>query len=129
MKYTLIPILMLTLLSCSKDETNIATASDLKGKWVEIEMRMDTLSFESLDNFERMNLNRGKEIIEGYLLPKYASGPYEYEITERTITLNWMLSSNVSFDDYYFKVIGNKLNIGNFYDSEIGEMLTFEKIE
>ncbi|MFD0837561.1 hypothetical protein ACFQ0I_17420 [Mariniflexile aquimaris] len=129
MKYGLTLIFMLTLLSCSKDDTNIANQSDLKGKWVDVETRLDTLSFESLNNLEIMNLNRGKEIREGYLLPKYGSGSYAYKLSELKISLNWMLSSNSNFKDYYFKIIENRLNIGNFYDSEYGETLNFEKLK
>jgi len=129
MKYGLIPILVLTLLSCSEDLTNVVNGSDIKGKWVDVETRMDTLSFELRNNFEIMYLRRGKEIREGYLLPKYGSGPYEYKLSERKISLNWMLSSNYGFKDYYFKVITDKLSIGNFYDSKFGETLIFEKLD
>jgi len=128
MKYGFLPILLLTLLSCTEDETNIVNSSDLQGKWIDVETRMDTLSFESIDNMEIMYLSRGKETSEGYLLPKYNSGPYEYKLSKRKISLHWMLSSNSSFNDYYFKIIDDKLNIGNFYGSEFGETLTFEKL-
>lgn len=129
MKYVLALIFVLTLLSCSNNETNIITSPDLKGKWVDVETRLDTLSFESLDNSEIMNLNRGKEIREGNLLPKYGSGSYIYKVSELNISLNWMLSNNSNFYDYYFKIIENRLNIGNFYGSEYGETLTFEKLK
>ena len=129
MKYGLIIILMLTLLSCSENETNITNSSDLNGKWVDVETQMDTLSFELMGNTEIMNLNRGKEIRNGHLLPKYGSGPYEYKLLERKISLYWMPSSSASFNDYYFKIIDDKLNIGNFYGSEFGETLIFEKID
>ena len=129
MKYGLTLIFVLTLLSCSKNETNIINSTDLKGKWIDVETRQDTLYFESLDNLEIMNLNRGKEIREGHLLPKYGSGPYNYKLSELKISLNWMLSSNSNFNDYYFKIIENKLIIGNFYGSEYGETLTFEKLK
>lgn len=129
MRFGLITILILTLLSCSENETNITTSSDLNGRWVDVESRMDTLSFELVGNMEIMNLNRGKEIRDGHLLPKYGSGPYEYKLSERTISLYWMLSGNSGFNDYYLNIIDNKLNIGNFYAPEFGETLTFEKID
>ncbi len=128
MKYGLL-IFVLAYLGCSKDDANIVPSSELKGKWVETETRKDTLSFESLDNLEIMNLNRGKEISDGNLLPKPGSGPYKYKLSEEKISLNWVLSSNSSFTDYYFKIIGNHLNIGNFYGSASGEILTFEKLD
>lgn len=129
MKYGFLIIVLLTLLSCSEEETNMVTSSDLNGKWVDVETLMDTLSFESIGNKEIMNLGMGKEIRNGHLLPKYGSGPYEYKLAEGKISLYWMLSSNASFNDYYFKIIGNRLNIGNFYDSASGETLTFEKLD
>lgn len=128
MKYALI-IFAFTFLGCSKDDTNIVTSSDLEGKWIETETRMDTLSFESLGNLEIMNLKRGKEIRDGNLLPKSGSGPYNYDLSEEKISLNWMLSSDSSFTAYYFKVVGDKLSIGNFYGSTYGETLIFEKLD
>lgn len=116
-------------IGCSKDEVNIPTSNDLKGKWIELETRMDTLFFESLDNFEILNLHRGKEMKDGNLLPKSGSGPYVYKLAEGKISLLWMLSSDSSFKEYDFKIIGNRLNIGNFYGSASGETLVFEKLD
>ena len=128
MKYRIITILMLTLISCSENESKLIDSPDLNGKWVDVETRMDTLSFDFLDNTEIMNLNRAKEMRDGELLPKYGSGPYEYKLTEGEIALYWKLSSNSAFHDYYFKIIDDELHIGNFYGSESGETLIFEKI-
>ncbi|SDL20768.1 hypothetical protein [Kriegella aquimaris] len=128
MKYGLL-LFVLTLLCCSKDDKQSLTSSDLKGKWIETETRKDTLFFESLDNLDFMNLNRGKELRNGNLLPKPKSGPYRYKLLEEKISLNWVLSSDSSFNDYYLKVINNRLNIGNFYGSTLGETLTFEKLD
>ena len=128
MKHVLI-LCVLTFLGCSKDGKDVVASSDLKGKWIETETRMDTLSFESLDNQDIMNLNRGKEIRDGNMLPKSGSGPYKYNLLEEKISLNWVLSSDSSFKDYYFKIIDNRLNIGNFYGSKSGETLIFEKLE
>ena len=128
MKYGLL-ILVLTLLGCSENETEQLSSSELRGKWIETKTRMDTISFELLGDAEVMNLERGKEIRNGNLLPKNGSGPYNYNLLSEKISLNWMLSSNSSFNDYYFKIIDNRLNIGNFYESTSGEILTFEKLE
>lgn len=128
MKYVLI-IVVLIFLGCAKDDTRIITSSDLKGKWIEAESRMDTLYFGTIDNLEITNLNRGKEIKNGNLLPKSGSGPYEYTLLEEKISLYWVLSSDSSFNDYYFKIIDDRLNIGNFYGSTLGETLTFEKLD
>lgn len=128
MKYALI-LIVFAFLSCSEDNVNTTTTSDLSGKWIEIETRTDTLSFELLGDSEIMNLNRGKEMRNGILLPKYNSGPYTYKLAEEKISLNWMLSSNSNFNDYYFKVMDTRLHIGNFYHSASGETLTFEKLD
>ncbi|PXX22199.1 hypothetical protein [Arenibacter sp. ARW7G5Y1] len=102
MKYGL-GLFVLTLLCCSQDDTKSLTSSNLKGKWIETVTRMDTLSFESLDNLDVMNLNRGKELKNGNLLPKPKSGPYRYELLEQKISLNGVLSSDSSFKDYYLR--------------------------
>nr|WP_299067364.1 hypothetical protein [uncultured Allomuricauda sp.] len=128
MKYGLL-LLALTFLCCSADDTKSLTSTNLQGKWIETETRLDTLSFESWENLEIMNLNRGKEMKDGYLLPKSGSGPYNYILLEEKISLNSMLSSDSNYDDYYLKIIGNKLNIGNFYGDTSGEILTFEKLD
>ena len=128
MKYGLY-LFVLIFLCCSKDDTKSLNSTNLKGKWIETETRLDTLSFESLDDLEIMNLNRGKELSNGNFMPKPKSGPYTYILLEEKISLNWVLSSNSSFNDYYFKVIDNRLNIGNFYESTSGEILTIEKLE
>ncbi len=127
MKCGSIIFLILTLMSCSKDEVNKASSSHLNGKWIEVVTRTDTLSFELLENLAIMNLQRGKEISSGYLLPKSGSGPYNYTISEGKISLNWMLSSNSSYTDYSFNIVEKRLDIGNFYGSSSGEIVTFEK--
>ena len=128
MKYGLL-ILLLIFLSCSKDDTKSLTSAELKGKWIETETRMDTIYFETIDNLEIMNLNRGKEMKDGNLLPKPNSGPYKYDLLEQKISLYWMLSSDSKYKDYYFNVIDDSLSIGNFYDSTLDEILTFEKLD
>ncbi len=128
MKYGLL-LALLAFLSCSKDTTPNVPTSALKGKWVEVETRTDTLSFELMGDMEIMNLNRGKEIRDGGLLPKYKSGPYIYELKVEQIALNWLVSSDSRFNDYYFKINGSTLTIGNFYGSPSGEILTFERLD
>lgn len=129
MKHVLTLLVMLTLLGCSKDEPEVANSSELNEKWVDVETRMDTLSFENLDDLKVMNLSREQEIVNGQSQPKSGSGPYKYEVSDLNISLNWMLSSNANFNNYYFEIIQDKLIIGNFYGSESGERLTFEKLE
>ena len=126
MRYGLILFLLVSL-ACSKDNADDLNSSDPKGKWIETEIGMDTLFFESLDTMEIMNLNRGTETRDG--LPQYKSGPYLYKLVEKGISLKWMLSSDSNFNDYYFEMNGNSLKIGNFYGSTLGDFLTFERLD
>ena len=112
---------------CSKNETIDAFIYNLNGKWIEYIERKDTLSFSSSGDSFSMRLDRGKEIINGYLLPKYGSGYYRYKIEPEIILLNSAFSSNSNFKNYYFKITGDTLIIGNFYKSELGERLIFIK--
>lgn len=128
MNYTL--MLSATLfLSCTKNEPKNENSINGIEKWVEAQSRLDTIYFESWDSLDLLHLNRGKEVRDDYLLPKAYSGPYNYSISGERISLNWMLSSNSAFNDYYFKINGNQMEIGNFYELEAGEILTFEKLE
>lgn len=120
---------MSIFLSCSNDDANNEKSSDTKEKWVEAQSRRDTIYFERLDGLDLLHLNRGKEMKNGSLLPKVKSGPYEYRITGEKISLYYVISSYYAFDDYYFKINKKTLTIGNFYESEAGEILTFEKLD
>lgn len=127
MKKLLLMVLVSVFVSCSDD--NGITPNIKNGKWVEIETKSDTLSFSTLEELEIMTLDRGKELQNGVLKPKYRSGSYEYRLSEGKISLRWVLSSNSNFDEYNFRIENEKLYIGNFYDSSSGEILTFEKLE
>lgn len=120
MKYGIVIVFALTLLSCT-DDPEIIDIQDLRGSWVNIENTTDTLSFETL--FE------GKEFILLKRAELYRTGPYEYKLLpNNNISIHWSLASTMTFEEYYFKVAGDKLNIGNFYDSPSGEILTFKKL-
>lgn len=127
-KYVLLS-LTTAFLNCSSDDMKNEIPSELKGEWIESDARMDTLTFQNLDGLPLMNLNRGKELINGNLLPKIYSGPYDYIITAEKIALRSMLSSNSTFTDYYFLVDDSTLSIGNFFDFKGDTIVTFEKLE
>ncbi len=127
MKYSLL-LTILFIFGCSKDDKDLNNSSKLKEKWVETQTRLDTLSFQSFDNLDFMNLERGKEVRNGNLVPKFNSGPYEYQLLNEIISLRLVSSSNSNFNDFYFKIDGNRLSIGNFYNSPSGEILIFEKL-
>lgn len=123
----LIGLLFILLVSCKKDP--VETAS-IDGTWVETTQRMDTLVFDHQHPF--FDLNRGKELRDGHLLPKYLSGPYLYEIGKDNIYLRWGLSSSSSGTNYYFNADSKngQMSIGNFFVDSISknEVLTFSRI-
>ncbi|MBN3584467.1 hypothetical protein JYB64_18895 [Algoriphagus aestuarii] len=121
MKCGIVIVLALALLSCT-DDSEIVDVEELRGSWVNVETTTDTLSFEAL--FE------GKEFMLLKKAELYRTGPYEYKILPNTnISIHWSLASTLTFEEYFFKVAGDKLDIGNFYDSPSGEILTFKKID
>jgi hypothetical protein len=121
MKHRIIVLFVLTLLSCTDDESEIIDVKELRGNWVEIKNTTDTLSFATrFDHTELVFLKRAE---------LYRTGPYEYKLLPNdSISIHWTLASTMTFDEYHFKVTGDELNIGNFYDSPSGTILTFKKI-
>lgn len=128
MKHLIILVFICVLAGCSRDNIDKPSAQNSKGNWIEVKSKTDTLTFNSVDGLNVMTLTRGNENINGELLPKTGSGPYEYKLKEEYISLNWMLSSNNAYNDFRLTFKGNKLIIGNFYDSTLDTQLTFEKI-
>lgn len=106
--------------------------SPVAGTWVETTSNSDTLEF--LPEYDGTNpifwLKRGKNDDN---LPKGYSGPYSYELSENTISMNWFLSSNMSYHEYFFKISPDKeiLKIGNFYNNpnENKDTLVFRMIK
>lgn len=128
MKKLLFIVLVLVIsTSCDK---NYIENSTLVGVWVEANHKTDTLVFDNQTT--DLYLNRGTEIRNGFLLPKYLSGPYMYKIENDSISLRWEASSSSYANNYYFKLdLKNKeIKIGNFFDDSIntGVILTFTKV-
>ena len=123
-------IFLYMLPSCQKK-----TESDefLVGSWIESSNKSDTIVFSKHDNKAYFNLNRGKEIRGGYLLPKYYSGLYDYEILGDSIALRWLLSSNGNPHNHYFHydLDKNQLIIGNFFEDSLSSdlKLVFNKMQ
>jgi hypothetical protein len=92
--------------------------SPISGTWIEQEKKNDTIVF--LPEYDGQNpifeLKRGFRSAEGYRLPDYFSGPYNYKLGNNRISVYWFLSGG-SFQSYYFKLIPeeNKFTIGNFF--------------
>ncbi|MEX2231691.1 MAG: hypothetical protein WD824_06005 [Cyclobacteriaceae bacterium] len=127
MKTGFLIILTIVLFSCSNDDLNTVTA--LEGKWVEVNTKTDTLTFGKIGEQDAMILGRGREMRNGVSSPKYGSGPYEYEILTKKISLRWYLSSNSAFNEFFFNQTGGMLIVEKFYDTNIqGTLLIFEKL-
>lgn len=122
MKPAIIAVLIWIVMSCTDDQSGMINVKALRGDWVEMKNTTDTLSFATLffDDRELMYLKRAE---------LYRTGPYAYELLPNDkISIHWLLAGTMTFHEYHFKVTGDKLSIGNFYDSPSGEILTFKKI-
>lgn len=121
--------------SVSRPKTGIKK-SPIDGTWVESVLKTDTIVFspEYDGQFPVFNLKRAKGNSEGYTLPGYCSGPYNYILGENSISVNWFLSSNSAYNRYYFEMMpeGKELKIGTFFSDPPEPMktdtLTFIKI-
>ncbi|MFZ4725055.1 MAG: hypothetical protein ACOYMD_06375 [Paludibacter sp.] len=126
-KLLFIVFVLVTSTSCDKNDIENST---LNGVWIETIHKTDTLVFDN--QYSGFILNRGTEIRNGYLLPKYLSGPYMYEIKNDSISLRWSASSSSYTNKYSFKLdLKNKeIKVGNFYVDSIntGVVLTFTKV-
>ena len=121
-------LFLLVLMACQYDA--IPDPAVLEGKWVEITSKTDTIEFTFLGDRDVMLLRRGKEMRSGTRVPKYKSGPYEYNLSTGKISLRWVASSRSSFDDYYFNQSATGIEIGNFYEPTSGQQrLMFKKLK
>lgn len=122
MKYGIITAFVLTTLSCANDKVDIVNLKNLRGEWIEIDTKTDTLSFEIVHGKEYIMLKRAEFT---------HTGLYEYKLLPNDeISIHWTLASTFnSFDNYYFKLTDDKLSIGNFYASPSGTILTFQKLK
>lgn len=127
MKHSLlIGLTFFLLLSCEKNTIERDLAD---GIWIEKTQGMDTLFFAQHDYL--FDLNRGTELRNGYLLPKFSSGAYSYKLKDDSISLIWMPSSSLQENIYYFEIDSEKgeLQIGNFFVDSLSNnnILTFSR--
>lgn len=118
MKTTLKLILMMMIFfpfSCNKTEDALNNEF-LRGVWVHTETKTDTIDFNIDFSDKTFKLNRGKEVRNGYVLPKIGSDFYTYEVKGDSIYLQAMLSSCFCRYPFYFKLNPDKrsFQIGNF---------------
>lgn len=117
-KSTSISFLLIMLFCNASCQKSLLKKSPINGTYIESEKKSDTIIF--LSEYDGQNpvfeLKRGFRIADGYKLPDYYSGPYNYKISQKSISLYWFLSSG-SFQTYYFKSTPeeNKFLIGNFF--------------
>ncbi|RZK43202.1 MAG: hypothetical protein EOO90_04365 [Pedobacter sp.] len=107
-------LICLSVISCKKKEDNLASLDNTK--WIESKERKDTISFTN----GMLKLDRGKQMTNGYLLPKFGAGIYTYTWLGDSLNLHYSLSSFSGTKSYLFKVDGNSLQLGNFYQENLG---------
>ena len=116
--------------SCKKQKTAPVPAPETTTSWVESSSRKDTIVFLSSE-LRMFELNRGKEMRNGYLLPKTWGGLYTYKFKKDSIEVHYTLSSLYVGKFYSYKIQNDKLYIGDFFQKEPtpGQVLTFEKLK
>ncbi|MFO8236175.1 MAG: hypothetical protein R6U04_12315 [Bacteroidales bacterium] len=130
-----VSVIFFSTIACTKDEfpdPNSLT-KELKGTWVEVNTKTDTIIFKSSSNSGIFWLHRGYEIRNGYRLPIIGSTGYHYEIIGDSIKLIDGLSSTWNEGVYYFNfdIPNLTINIGKFsqYIATKKSILTFRKIK
>lgn len=95
----------------------------LRGTWVEITKKMDTIDFTHFGSNKAFYLKSGYVMQSGHRIPK-GEIYYYIALKDDSIALNPITSSICPFPNpdcyphYFFKVnSGNTFDIGNFYDS------------
>jgi hypothetical protein len=130
MKYAFL-IIAITLMSCTSD--SLSTPDLLKGKWIEVNTKSDTLVFGLFGDQEAMMVNRGYEMRDSFRLPKHGSGPYDYKISKDRISLRYYLSSYNGYFDYKFKLDlkTSRIEVDKFYETTDSTVtkLVFERLK
>lgn len=114
---------------CS-DKEDLQPFQTLEGTWIQYPGLSDTIVFRNdiSETTQYFELNRGREMRDGHLLPKYGSGIYQFKIQDDSISVLNLFSSCFCFDTYYFS-LGKTLRVGDFYENKsTGKTLTFVKI-
>jgi hypothetical protein len=128
--FSLLFIIFLILFSCEKHDV---TVSGLKGTWVEVDTKTDTIIFNHNATSGSFILSKGHEIRNGYVLPKIGSGIFLYELNKDSIRITDGLSSIHREGNYYFK-FNESLKTFNIQIFTTGfttekDILTFKKLE
>ena len=94
--WLLIGIAVFTM-ACQKNDEEIP---GLEGNWIEASLRQDTIQFDP--GSASFNLRRGKEFLNGFLLPKSGAGLYNYYVAGDNLYIRWTASSNSNFQTFSF---------------------------
>lgn len=97
--------IVLLQFSCNKENDEL-NSKYLNGVWVHTDTKTDTIDFNTkmFTSEKTFELRRGKEIRNGYEVPKIGSGFYRYEIKGDSIYLRNMISSYGGSLPFYFKM-------------------------
>jgi len=111
--------------SCKKD----SLTNDLKGQWVRVDNRNDTITFGFNEQDNWLELLRGYQIgDDGILRPKIPFGIYEYRIKDDSVLIRWTASSSFKWSNYYFSFEDSEIEMGNFIDNT-NPTIILEKIK
>lgn len=96
-------------------EKNDVVSEGLEGNWIEASLRQDTIQFEA--GSASFILRRGKELQNGFLLPKSGAGLYNYYTKSDSIFVRSYLSSNSNYQVFSFAQTSNGTSfvVGNFF--------------
>jgi hypothetical protein len=112
-------------ISCKKDPI----PNDLKGRWVRVDNRNDTVTFGFKDQANWFELFRGYQIgDDGISRPKIPLGIYEYKLKDSSILIHWSASSSSTWPEYFFSLHDSEIEIGNFIDNTNPKII-LEKIK
>lgn len=122
--------LLIVAFGCT-DTSDGPLPPSLEGKWVDQLTTTDTLEFIRLeDGSSLMDLRRGREVRNGYDLPKSGAGLYMYTLSNNSISLQYSFSSLWEPKEYYFQHNALQLKIGRFFESDnSASILTFRKVK
>jgi hypothetical protein len=99
-------------MACQKNDV---LSEGLEGNWIETSLRQDTIQFEP--GSASFVLRRGKEFLNGFLIPKSGAGLYNYYIAGDNLYIRWTASSNSNFQAFSFSKNrnGSSFEVGNFF--------------